>query len=188
MALHFSDMAQKQAAKWKVKRKCQVYGRSATQWIDGEVIDIFEDAEVKHGSDYKEINPDLIDIRTYPDQEQEDPFFGWKFGEQCELYSRRHGAWVKAQIINKFIIDSAACVRVQFGPLFMDIFGDDIGRDLRRRGSRSMTVSVEHMKELKEIAGRHPFIAPVLTRIFAGRDGFELNLGANSSVDSVCID
>ena len=66
------NMAQQQlkgqSVKWKQGQKCEIYSRLQRRWIEGEVIDIFEDEEgewvkVKYERTIKEIPPNDPDIR-----------------------------------------------------------------------------------------------------------------------------
>ena len=177
---------------WETGQKCEVYDHETKKWIKGEVIEVFKDEEgqwvnLKYGRKTNQLPPDSPKIRNLQKDNQTDSIQGWKAGNQCELYSRAKRQWIEGEIINVITDEMGKWLRVQSGQRIYDVFGDDVERDLKPRGSSTMNILSEDIQTFKSIAVKHRSIAPFLHRIFAKSEQFMSHEIVKSYVQNISL-
>ena len=128
------DSQQSEPVKWSAGSKCEIYNEFQRQWIEGEVVDGFNDEEgewikVKTEQIRMEIPSDFQNIRIPSDDHGDaptEPSDEWDIGSKCQLYSQEAMKWVDGEIINIFSDEMGSeWMRVQCGQRICDVLRDD---------------------------------------------------------------
>ena len=149
---------------WNRGQKCEIYIKLQRKWIEGEVVNVFDDDEgewikVKYGRNYKDVHPDSSDIRSLTKDEPSEQDNEWKTGALCEVYSHEEREWIDGEIINTFTDAVGEWLRVQYGQRIRDVMSDD--PLFRARGTQNIAVSEDVLKTLRKIVQKQPDLMPV---------------------------